>query len=344
LIHSRHQMEIQKEKLVVIIAMPGTMSLDIAGPSDVFHNANRVILQRMGFSPYKIILASPDDTTSVKIGSGITIKCDENVFNIKNKIDTLIIAGFPAADSIESRRDLIQWLKESANNTRRIASICRGAFLMAEAGFLNNKRATTHWNFCDDLQKNYPQVQVDPDPIFIGDGKFYTSAGVSSGIDLTLALLEEDFGREIALNVARNLVLYLRRPGNQSQFSIVLAQQETSKEPLRHLQKWLLDHLDKNLTVETLAEQCSMSPRNFARVFQKEMKMTPGKYLEKLRVETARRRLEETNLGLDQIARECGLGSADTLRRIFLRQLKITPNQYRRSFKTALEQELTEML
>ena len=337
-------MAIQEEKLIVIVAMPGTMLLDIAGPSDVFHNANRVILQKEGFSPYKIILASPDVLTTIKTGSGIAVQCNESLFRIKDKIDTLIIAGFPAADSLESRKDLIKWLQENSNKIRRIASICRGAFLLAEAGFLDKKRATTHWQFADDLQKKYPEIIVDGDPIFIGDGKIYTSAGVSSGIDLTLALLEEDFGREVALNVARNLVLYLRRPGNQSQFSVVLSYQETSKEPLRTLQKWIMDHLDKNLTVDVLAEQCSMSPRNFARVFQKEMRMTPGKYLEKLRLETARRRLEETHLGLDQIASECGLGSADTLRRIFLRHLKITPNQYRRSFRTALEQDLTEIL
>jgi transcriptional regulator GlxA family with amidase domain len=334
----------QQEKLIAILAMPNTMLLDIAGPGDVFANANRVMTENTQPSPYKVILASPDQNLDISTASGITVRCESSLFDIEAEIDTLLIAGFPSAESFEARKDLIKWLQENSNKIRRTASICRGAFLLAEAGLLDNKRATTHWKFCDQLQSNYPKIIVDPDPIFVGDGKTYTSAGVSSGIDLALALLEEDYGRDLALNVARNLVLYLRRPGNQSQFSVVLAHQEPDYEPLRHLQKWIMDHLGKNITVDTLAERCAMSPRNFARVFQREMRMTPGKYLEKLRLETARRRLEETHLSLEQIAIECGLGSADTLRRIFLRHLKITPNQYRRSFKTALEQELTEII
>jgi transcriptional regulator GlxA family with amidase domain len=340
-------MELEKQKLIVIVAMPHTLLLDIAGPSDVFSVANRNIHLNDGlaFNGYKIIVTSPHDVRSVKTRSGVSVGVDEKLFEMDpNQIDTLLIAGFSAMDSIEAHQPFINWLQNNSNKIRRIGSICRGAFILAAAGFLDGKTATTHWEFCDDLRRCYPKVNVDPDPIFIKNDKFYTAAGVSSGIDLSLAMLEEDCGKEIALNVARQLVLYLKRPGNQSQFGMLLPPGFSEYKPFGELQKWIFENLSIAINVEQMAEFCSMSPRNFARVFQREFKMPPGKYLEKLRVENARRKLEETYLSVEQIADECGVGSADTLRRLFLRHLKITPNHYRRSFRTALEQELPEMV
>lgn len=176
---------------------------------------------------------------------------------------------------------------------------------------------------------------MDKDPIYVKDGNIYTSAGISTGMDLSLALVEEDFGRDVAVNVARVLVLYLKRPGNQSQFSNVLMHQTVDHEPIQNIQNWIIDHLDEELSVETLAERALMSPRNFARVFLRETGITPAKYIEKVRLETARRRLEESRLTIDEISSECGIGSADGLRRLFLRHLKTTPSDYRKSFASA---------
>ena len=193
---------------------------------------------------------------------------------------------------------------------RRVGSVCTGAFLLAAAGVLDARRATTHWAFCDRLAREYPRVAVDPDPIFVRDGDVYTSAGVTAGIDLALALVEEDLGRETALAVARNLVVFVRRPGGQSQFSAPLELQAADREPLRELQAWVAGRLAEDLSVEALARRVHMSPRNLSRVLRREVGSTPARFVERVRVEGARRRLEETSAGLEQIARECGFGSA----------------------------------
>jgi transcriptional regulator GlxA family with amidase domain len=205
--------------------------------------------------------------------------------------------------------------------------------LLARAGLLDGRRATTHWNWCEVLIRRAPRAHVDPDPIFIRDENVYTSAGVTAGMDLALALVEEDHGSRLALKVARNLVLYLRRPGGQSQFSAALSLQLTDRKPLRELEAWVLDNLNKPLTVPLLAERVGMSPRNFARVFINEMKTTPGKFVERLRVEAARRRLEESQNSMEIIATECGFGNVNSMRNVFQRALKIPPGQYRRHFR-----------
>jgi transcriptional regulator GlxA family with amidase domain len=200
---------------------------------------------------------------------------------------------------------------------------------------LDGRRVTTHWNWCDTLVRRAPHAAVDPDPIFVRDENVYTSAGVTTGMDLALALVEEDYGSKLALQVARNLVLYLRRPGGQSQFSAALSLQVTDRKPLRELQAWVLEHLDEPLSVPALAQHMAMSPRNFARVFTREMKTTPAKFVERLRVEAARRRLEESQNSMETIARECGFGSVNSMRNVFQRTLKISPGQYRRHFRHA---------
>jgi transcriptional regulator GlxA family with amidase domain len=207
--------------------------------------------------------------------------------------------------------------------------------LLARAGLLDGRRATTHWNWCQTLIDRAPRADVDPDPIFVRDENIYTSAGVTAGMDLALALVEEDHGSRLALQVARNLVLYLRRPGGQSQFSAALSLQATDRKPLQELESWVLDNLDKRLTVPALAQRVGMSPRNFARVFTTEMKTTPAKLVERLRVEAARRRLEESQNSMETIADECGFGNVNAMRNVFQRTLKIPPGQYRRHFRHA---------
>jgi transcriptional regulator GlxA family with amidase domain len=214
--------------------------------------------------------------------------------------------------------------------------VCTGAFVLAEAGLLDGRRATTHWEWCDALAARFPRVQVDRDPIFVRDGNVYTSAGVTAGMDLALALVEEDHGRALALEVARQMVLFLRRPGGQSQFSAALAAQSADREPLRDLQAWIAEDPGRDCSVPALARRVAMSPRNFARVFTREVGSTPGQFVERMRVEAARRRLEESADGVDNIASRCGFGTAETMRRAFLRTLRVPPSAYRSRFRATV--------
>lgn len=328
----------QTIKHIVIVAPQQTSILDVAGPLDVFAKAADYIESHPGKfdETYQTHVVSLDGNKEVITSTGLPIITEGSLESISYPIDTILVAGYPNIPEVRANRSPILWIKNNWMKIHRIGSVCVGAFLLAEAGILNGKRATTHWLRCKQLAETYPEIQVDPDPIFVKDGSIYTSAGISAGMDLALAMVEEDFGRNVALQVARRLVLYLKRPGNQSQFSVALNYQEVDYHPIQHILDWLPDHINEKLNVEYLAEQVSMSPRNFARVFLRETGTTPAKYIEKLRVENARRRLEESNLSLEEISGECGLGSADTLRRIFLRHFKTTPSDYRRSFKTAL--------
>jgi transcriptional regulator GlxA family with amidase domain len=254
---------------------------------------------------------------------------------IRGKIDTLLVAGGDAIEQNKIKTDAVRWLKQIAKRVRRVGSVCTGAMLLARAGLLDGRRATTHWNWCETLVRRAPRATVDPDPIFVRDENVYTSAGVTAGMDLALALVEEDHGSKLALQVARNLVLYLRRPGGQSQFSAALSLQATDRKPLGELEAWVLDNLNKVLIVPVLAQRLAMSPRNFARVFAREMKTTPAKFVERLRVEAARRRLEESQNSMETIASECGFGNVNSMRNVFQRTLRIPPGQYRRHFRHA---------
>jgi transcriptional regulator GlxA family with amidase domain len=211
--------------------------------------------------------------------------------------------------------------------------VCSGAFVLAEAGLLDGRRATTHWSVCDALARRYPAVTVDPDPIFVRDGNVITSAGVTAGMDLALALVEDDLGRDVALAVARRLVLFLRRPGSQSQFSAQLAGQIAERDPLRDAQRLIAERPDADLSVAALARHVGMSERNFARCFRDEVGLTPARYVEQARVETARRLLEETDDGVEAVARRAGFGTAETMRRTFLRVVRTSPNDYRQRFR-----------
>ncbi|MGI8557701.1 MAG: GlxA family transcriptional regulator [Solirubrobacteraceae bacterium] len=229
---------------------------------------------------------------------------------------------------------LLAWLRRAAPRARRLASVCTGAFLLAEAGLLDGCTVTTHWSACAELAEHYPAVSVDPEPIFTRDGSIYTSAGVTAGMDLALALVEQDLGRDAALTIARWLVLFLRRPGGQAQFSAQLSGQLAHRGALRDLQRWILEHPAENLAVERLAERAAMSPRHFSRAFTGEVGVTPGRYVERIRVEAARRYLEDTTLAVAQVAAACGFGTAETMRRGFIRSLGVPPVEYRRRFET----------
>jgi transcriptional regulator GlxA family with amidase domain len=222
-----------------------------------------------------------------------------------------------------------------AKDARRIVSVCSGAFVLAELGMLDGRRATTHWGRCGQLARRHPAVRVEPEPIFIRDGRIYTSAGVTAGIDLALALVEDDLGREVALQIARGLVMFLRRPGNQAQFSAQLRTQQADREPLREVQRFIADHPGEDLGTDALARRAAMSVRNFTRCFRQQVGVSPAQYVEAARLEAARRRLVESQDGLERVASHCGFSSAEVLRRAFVRKLEVTPSEYRVRFRSA---------
>jgi transcriptional regulator GlxA family with amidase domain len=308
---------------VVITGPPPVQILDVAGPLEVFSN----------IPDYHVTLVASEADGTLMTGRGIGLAGAVPRESISGHIDTLVIAGGPGAESGEYDESYLRWIAETAKRSRRVASICTGAFVLAAAGLLDGKQAVTHWNFCDRLANEFPGVKVQPDPIYLRDGSTYTSAGITAGIDLCLALLEEDHGHEAALSVARQLVMFLVRPGGQAQYSHMLSRQAASSEPLRELQVYMLENLQADLSVETLAERMHMSPRHFSRVCLREMKLNPGQFVERLRVEAAQQMIDSTSKGLKEIAEACGFGSADSMRRVFVRVLGVTAGDYTKRFK-----------
>ena len=313
---------------VVVVVYPGFQSLDAVGPIEVFAAANGEV----GGYAYSTEVVATDGPT-VRTTSGLEIGVDHRVRSVRGDLDTLMVAGGNGVIQAVGDRPLLNGVRRLAGRARRVASVCSGAFILAEAGLLDGRRATTHWSVCELLAERYPAITVDRDPIFVRDGNVYTSAGVTAGMDLSLSLVEEDLGRDVALAVARQLVLFLRRPGNQSQFSAQLAAQMAQRDTLRDLQRWIADHPGADLSVATMASRADMSSRNFARCFKDEVGMTPGRYVEAVRLEVARRLLEETDEGGAQIARASGFGTPETMRRVFLRFLRVGPAEYRRRFR-----------
>jgi transcriptional regulator GlxA family with amidase domain len=321
-------------KLVVIVAFPDLPLLEIAGPGDVFFQASKKIFEKTGIeNAYKVIVVAADRSDQIVTRSGITISSPIKRDEIQQPVDTLIIAGYNFENPLIESSDFYEWVSAMYPKVRRIGSICVGTFALAKAGLLTNKNVTTHWDKAYRLQHDFPDIRIDSSQLFIRDGNIYTSGGVSSATDLSLALVEEDYGREIAVAVARHLVLYLKRPGYQSQFGDLLPEPENGI--FGKIQEWMIANLDKDLSVEQLAVHSNMSPRNFARVFLKETGLTPAKFVEKLRVEMARKLLEESDLNLEQIATKTGLVSLVSMRRVFLRNLMVTPSDYKRMFRTS---------
>jgi transcriptional regulator GlxA family with amidase domain len=318
---------------VVIVAMPCQEVVEVDGALDAFYAANQA-LARAGKKPgYAVEVVSPVRT--VRRWAGLRLVAERSYRAVRGAIDTLIITGIDGPEDARRDRRLIRWIGQRAPRARRIVGLCTGSYVLAEAGLLEGRRATTHWMDCDELARRYPGVLVEADPIYVRDGNVYTSAGSTAGLDLVLALIEEDLGRDVALQVARRMVFYLRRPGGQAQFSALLSAQMAEREPIRDLQAWILDHPSGDLSVEALARQVAMSPRNFFRVFVREVGMTPGRFVERVRVEAARRLLERTSRGVSDVAAACGFGGAETMRLAFTRTLAVSPRRYRGRFSSA---------
>jgi transcriptional regulator GlxA family with amidase domain len=321
---------------VSLVAFPGAEILDITGPLDVFALAN-LGLQRDGMItkptyPIEVLAKKPGP---IETACGLKIIADRAYSDVTEGIDTLLIAGAPDVDnSVLGDPGLMEWVRNISPRVRRVASVCTGAFLLAESGLLDARRATSHWAFCKRLAHDYPAVRVEPDQIFIRDGTISTSGGITSGIDLALALLEEDWGRQVSLLTAQYLVMFVKRPGGQSQFSAYLATEASGHRDLRELQAWIMEHPAEDLRVEILADRMGMSPRNFARMFLSETRMTPAKFVEMARIDAARQHLLNSELPVDAVADKSGFRDPEQMRRAFLRLLGVNPHDYRARFSS----------
>ena len=326
----------KSERLVAVLAFENVQLLDVAGPVQTFASANELV-RDAGGAPFRIVVASRRGGV-VRTSAGLPLLTMPigRAFG-EADIDTLMLPGGPGVHEVLKDHWITNWVRNKFSSSRRIASVCTGAFLLAETGLLKGRRATTHWKSCSRFQERYPDVHVERDPIYLRDGRIWTSAGVTAGIDLSLALIEEDLGRQVAMQVARHLVVFLNRPGGQSQFSAPLeaqAQAAVGNAPnhFAPLHGWIAEHVADDLRVERLAEQAGMSARTFARIYAAKMGITPARMVEKIRVEAVRRNLEETDLPIKRIAALCGFGQEERLRRAFARQVGTTPADYRRRF------------
>ena len=314
---------------VEILAFPAVQLLDVAGPLQVFATANTIAPNDTGIPPYEpvVIAAAPQVVSTAGLGLVPQALPDTAA---QAPVDTLVVAGGFGVNAACEDAALVQWVRQRAADARRVASVCSGAFLLAQAGLLDGRRAVTHWGRCDELAARFPRVSLEPDRIFVNDGKFWTSAGITAGIDLALALVEADLGHPLALAVARQLVVFLKRPGGQAQFSTALALQATD-ERFERLHAFVLDNLHKDLSVPVLARAARMSERSFVRHYRASTGLTPARAVERLRVEAARRMLED-GAAIKRVVRGCGFGSDETMRRAFLRFVGVTPQAYRDRF------------
>ncbi len=308
-----------------MVAVPPVDELDLVGPMQVFNSVNRLA----GRSIYTIEVVTNADRLTVEGEGGVlTFIARHHFKKVEGACDSVLLVCGLGTRSVRDAA-LSAWLKKMAIEARRVGAVCVGAFLLAEAGLLNGRRATAHWRFGRELAMQHPSVRVEHEPLWVKDGNIYTSAGTSASIDLALAWVEEDCGAALAHEAARELVLFLRRPGGQPQLSVSLASQASEMASIRELQIWIAEHLATKLSVEGLADRMSMSVRNFERVFTREVGTTPSQYVLQMRVEAARSQLERTNGGLKQVASAAGFGSVDVMRRAFIRLLGITPRRYR---------------
>ncbi len=312
---------------VVIAAFPDVQSLDVVGPAEVFATAGG----------YEVEVVAPDPEPFF-MSNGMQVIPAASMDQVRGAIDTLVIAGGSGTRDAASDERVVNWVRSAAKRSRRVTSVCTGAFVLAAAGLLDSRRATTHWQWADLLQGLFPAIEVERDSIFVVDRGVYTSAGVTAGMDLALALVEEDLGPKVARDVAQQLVIFLRRPGGQSQFSSQLSALPADHEPLRDLQAWIPGNVGADLSVPALAERVAMSPRNFARTFRRETGMTPAAYVESVRVEQARIALESSDAPVERVASECGFGTVETMRRAFHRRLGVGPAAYRTRFQSLMEE------
>jgi transcriptional regulator GlxA family with amidase domain len=331
-------------RVVEVLAFPAVQLLDVTGPMQVFATANDQVTQAGGVAPYEIRVVAKGGRVGQRGKSGS--KSGEKTVTASAGLamaalplprgtapDTLIVAGGPGVEAATADPELVDWVRQRAKKARRVASVCTGAFLLAASGALDGRRAATHWSVCKEFARRFPAVKVEPDPIFVRDGSVWTSAGVTAGIDLALALVEQDLGRTVALAVARYLVVFLKRPGGQAQFSEALSLQSAEDE-FGALHDWIGKHLADDISLSRLADQAGMSERSFSRHYADATGQTPARTVERLRVEAARRLLSETRLPVKRISQRCGFGSEETMRRSFLRVLAATPQDYRSRFSS----------
>ena len=316
-------------RVVELLAFPLVQLLDVTGPFQVFASANDLVLEAGGRPPYDLQVVARSGS-QVMASSGLKLSTAA-LPPPGAAVDTLMVAGGQGVDAAAADPAITEWVQARAKRARRLASVCTGAFLLAACGLLDGRRATTHWSYCAELARRFPKVRVESDPIFVHDGPVWSSAGVTAGIDLALALVEEDLGPTLALAVARYLVVFMKRPGGQAQFSTVLSLQAANDE-FGALHEWINNHLADDLPLPVLADRAVMSERSFSRHYAEATGLTPARAIERLRVEAARRLLSESGLPVKRISQRCGFGSEETMRRSFLRLLAVTPQDYRSRF------------
>jgi len=316
-------------RIIEVLAYPSVQLLDVTGPVQVFASANDFVVESGATPPYELrVVAQARRGVTASAGVGLAVV---PLPPIGAPLDTLMIAGGPGVEAAAADPTLVDWVRQRAKNARRVASVCTGAFLLAASGVLDGKRAATHWSLCAELARRFPAIRVEPDPIFVRDGSIWTSAGVSAGIDLALALVEQDLGHAAALAVARYLVVFLKRPGGQAQFSATLALQ-AAEDKFGPLHDWISKHLADDISLPVLARQAGMSERSFSRHYAEATGVTPTRAVEQLRVEAARRLLLQSRLPAKRISQRCGFGSEETMRRSFMRLLAVSPQDYRARF------------
>jgi len=319
-------------RIIHVLAFDNAQVLDVTGPLQVFASANDLARQRGLPLPYAVNVIA-DQARPVMTSAGLALVADP-LPGVEQPCDTLVIAGGWGVYDAAQAPALVHWVREKSRHSRRMASVCTGAFLLAASGLLDGCRVVTHWTRCEELARRFPALTVESNPIFIQQGTLWTSAGVTAGIDLCLALVEEDLGRAVALEVARHLVVFLKRPGGQSQFSVTLSLQKSDSR-FAELHAWIAENLSLDLSISTLAAQAGMSERSFVRHYRAETGQTPARAVELIRVESARRQLADSTTPIKRIAVHCGFGCEETLRRSFLRALSVTPQAYRERFSPA---------
>jgi transcriptional regulator GlxA family with amidase domain len=317
-----------KPKTIVILALDGVQLLDVSGPLDVFAEANA----QAGYEAYRLVVAA-GAPGPIRSSSGVRLMPDRIIdHDMEGTIDTLLVAGCPNAADVPADRVILNWLRRRGPKARRLGSVCSGAFFLAAAGLLDGRRVTTHWAVAEQLAEQFPKVTVDQDAIHVSDGRLRTAAGVTAGLDLALALVEEDLGRDIAMRVASQLVMFFKRPGGQMQFSRKGEAVPTGRAALQELQRWVAANPALDHSVAKLAKRMDLSPRHFSRLFRSEVGMTPATWVEEARVSAARHLLEQGREAPKQVAAHCGFADADTLRRAFARHVGVTPAEYRKRF------------
>ena len=316
-------------RFIDLLAFPAVQLLDVTGPLQVFASANDIVVEAGGSPPYALRVVAQGGQ-GITASAGLALAA-EPLPPADAAVDTLMVAGGQGVEAAAADVVLVDWVRERATQARRVASVCTGAFLLAASGVLDGRRAATHWSCCAELARRFPAVHVEPDPIFVRDGSVWTSAGVTAGIDLALALVEEDLGLTVALAVARYLVVYLKRPGGQAQFSAALSLQ-AADDKFGALHAWINAHLAHDTSLPVLASQAGMSERSFSRHYTDATGQTPARAVERLRVEAARRLLSGSRLPIKRISQRCGFGSEETMRRSFVRLLDVSPQDYRARF------------